>query len=176
MNARAPIDFDRSSEYLRLTLPLMSKYKVPVTPENYAAWYEYVSGGNLALTEIIDDLIQKDKSVGEEVTSRLHKRYVDPIDYAPLIQAQKIFHRLADRVTHSLTTAAGETEQYDTSLKEVAQKISADMSTLQVRPLVGVLTLVSSQMSEGNQALRKSLNKSRREAESLRDELEKGKI
>ena len=61
MNARAPIDFDRSSEYLRLALPLMSKYKVPVTPENYAVWYEYVSGANIALTEAIGQLLGQSK-------------------------------------------------------------------------------------------------------------------
>ena len=71
MNARIPIDFDRSSEYLRLTLPLMSKYKVPVTPENYAVWYKYVSGGNLALTQVIDELIEDEQSISEEVTSSL---------------------------------------------------------------------------------------------------------
>ena len=171
MNARAPIDFDRSSEYLRLTLPLMSKYKVPVTPENYAVWYEYVSGGNLSLTEAIDDLIKKKQPIGEELTCSLHKRYVEPADYGPLMQAQKVFNRIADRVANSLSTAADETAEYESSLNDVTQKISADMSTEQIRSLVGVLTLVTTQMSQGNQSLREHLEESRSEAEGLRDEL-----
>lgn len=91
MKAGKPEDFDRSSEYLRLTLPLMSKYRVPVTPENYAVWYEYVSGANLVLTEAIDELIESEQAVDEEATGELHKRYVDPVDYTPLKEAQRYF-------------------------------------------------------------------------------------
>ena len=37
---------DVSSERLRMALPLISKRQIPVTPENYWVWYEYISGEN----------------------------------------------------------------------------------------------------------------------------------
>ena len=153
----------------------MSKYKVPVTPENYAVWYKYVSGGNLALTQVIDELVEDEQSISEEVTSSLYKRFFDPVDYAPLVKAQQVFHRLADRVTKTLNLAAIETADYGASLKEVTTKISADVFEEHVRSVLGVLTLVTTQMTQGNRTLQESLDKSRIEAEGLRDELEKVK-
>ena len=35
---------DEAAEFLRLTLPMMSKYQIPVTPANYAVWFDYTSG------------------------------------------------------------------------------------------------------------------------------------
>ena len=39
-----PVSFELASERLRLALPLMSKYQIPIAPLNYAVWYEYVAG------------------------------------------------------------------------------------------------------------------------------------
>ena len=46
--------------YVRLALPLMSKHNVPVTPRNYAVWYEYVSGSNNELCSTIDTMLEKE--------------------------------------------------------------------------------------------------------------------
>lgn len=34
---------DKAAEYMRLALPLMKRHGVPMTPDNYAVWYEHVS-------------------------------------------------------------------------------------------------------------------------------------
>ena len=47
---------ERSAEYLRLALPLMSKQAAALNPICYAVWYDYVSGRNAALKKRIDEL------------------------------------------------------------------------------------------------------------------------
>ena len=52
--------------YVRLILPLMSKQYVPITPKNYTVWYEYVSGENEELRNVIDGMLEKEEKFTEE--------------------------------------------------------------------------------------------------------------
>lgn len=45
---------EEAEEFLHLSLPMMDKYCSPVTLNNYAVWYEYVSGVNQPLRQSID--------------------------------------------------------------------------------------------------------------------------
>ena len=38
-NKDIPMTPEQSAELLRMTLPVMARHKVPVTPPNYAVWY-----------------------------------------------------------------------------------------------------------------------------------------
>ena len=40
-----------------MTLPLMSKHQVPVTPRNYAVWFEFARGENPELKAELQQLI-----------------------------------------------------------------------------------------------------------------------
>ena len=64
---RQEITLEKTSEYLRLALPFMSRYSLPVTPQNYAVWYEYVAGINVPLKEAIDPLVAADEQIDEDV-------------------------------------------------------------------------------------------------------------
>ena len=37
----------QAAEYMRLAVPLMTKYGIAMTPQNYAVLYEYVAGSNI---------------------------------------------------------------------------------------------------------------------------------
>ena len=39
-----PTTAETTAEFARLALPLMTRHGIPVTPRNYAVWYEYVAG------------------------------------------------------------------------------------------------------------------------------------
>ena len=67
---------DQASENLRLALPLISQHKTPATPDNYAIWYEYVSGENLALSNAIDTLLCDNKAITPLVSQHLYSKYV----------------------------------------------------------------------------------------------------
>ena len=45
---------EEAEEFLHLSLPMMDKYCSPVTLNNYAVWFEYVSGVIQPLRQSID--------------------------------------------------------------------------------------------------------------------------
>lgn len=49
-----------------------------MTPQNYAVWYEYVSGANMQLSETIDiDLAEHGMHTNQR-TTELYERFLDP--------------------------------------------------------------------------------------------------
>ena len=63
----------RSANLLKTTVPLMSNLGIPITPENYAVWYEYSIGGTLTLNKEIDARLSR----GEPFTSQInHELYL----------------------------------------------------------------------------------------------------
>ena len=112
-----------SSEYLRLALPLMSKYSVPITPVNYAVWYEYVSGSNVALKEFIDEMIENDEEINADVTAKIYRDHLDSSDPTRIEAAQEALRMLAETVSKSLATASGEVSRYEESLNDCSSKI-----------------------------------------------------
>ena len=46
-----------SAQNLKKALPLMMKYSVPTTPNNYSLWYHYVAEKNVPLKESMDKLL-----------------------------------------------------------------------------------------------------------------------
>ena len=56
----ARTDLTGCAEKLRLALPLMTRYGIPPTPENYAVWYHYVLDDKPLLKDLIDGLLDKE--------------------------------------------------------------------------------------------------------------------
>lgn len=50
--------FAQSAAYLKQAVPLMIKYQIPTTPNNYHLWYNYVSGAMPELNNAVDHAIK----------------------------------------------------------------------------------------------------------------------
>ena len=165
--------FDTASERLRLALPLMSKYRVPIAPLNYAVWYAYVSGSSPVLRDVIDHRMHNEQPIDETITRELYQRYVDPSDQTRVEAAQLTVRRLLEVVSGSLDAAGSEVSRYEQSLKDSAAQLTPDIEADALRGLVDDLITSTRQMNAGNASLQQHLEESRREADTLRDELAK---
>jgi diguanylate cyclase len=172
---RQEITLETSSEFLRLALPFMSRYRVPITPQNYAVWYAYVAGTNVPLKEAIDALVAAEEPIDEEVTADLFRKFVDPTDMGRFEEAQQALRSLAESVTSSLVSANGEVSKYEDSLKESASQLNDNINPEEFKSLVSSLEESTNRMSAGSQELQQHLEESRREAEVLREELVKAR-
>jgi len=153
----------------------MARYRVPITPQNYAVWYEYVAGTNIPLKEAIDALVAADEQLGEEVMADLFRKFVDPTDMGRFEEAQQALRSLAESVTSSLVSANGEVSKYEESLKECSSQLNDNINPEEFKSLVCSLEESTHRMSAGSQDLQQHLEESRREAEALREELAKAR-
>lgn len=168
-----PVSFETASEHLRLALPLMARYQVPVVPLNYAVWYEYVAGGSSTLSAAIERLINSNQVIDEKVTRELYQQHVDSSDQNRVAAAQRTVRKLLAAMSASLDAAGTEVTRYEQSLQECATQLSDDIDAAELRSLVAGLMSSTQQMNAGSAALHQHLEDSKREADSLRGELEK---
>ena len=163
---------DKAGEYLRLALPLMSKYQVSVTPENYAVWYHYVSGANDALRRVIDDLINAGSEITEEVTRTLYHEYVSECNEGRLQQARTALDGLVGSVDGTLETAQCEVTRYGESLARYAANLGDQPGDDDVLAIVQGLIRDTASVQEVGDQLHLRLDASRQEVEALRVELQ----
>lgn len=171
IDANTMSEQDKAGEYLRLALPLMSRYAVPVTPPNYAVWYQYVSGANEALRRVIDDLIENGAEITEATTRALFHKYVSECDEERLQQARATLDGLVGSVDGTLETAQGEVSRYGESLARYAENLSQGPADDAVRAIVQGLLRDTSSVQHIGEQLHARLEASRRETEALRAEL-----
>jgi diguanylate cyclase len=164
---------ESTSEYLRLALPYMSRFRIPVTPQNYGVWYEYVTGRNFLLKQEIDTLLQNNRTVDEVTTIHLYRKYVDPTNMEWIEKARGNLNQVADSMVSSLDAAQGEVSKYEQSLNKCTTDINSNINPDELRALVSSLAENTRKMSEGNYQLQQNLEASRRVAEVLRTELVK---
>jgi len=118
---------EQSSELLRLALPRMARNDIPVTPENYWVWYQYVSGGIVPINEAIDRALERGEPVDGALTQALYKRYIEDPGQEHLTHAEDTVRRLLESITDSLNSADSEVLRYETSLGECAEELSDEI-------------------------------------------------
>lgn len=169
------ITLEISTERLRMVLPLMSKYKIPVTPENYWVWYQFVSGDIVPIKESIERLIDEGQPVDEPATKALYRRYIESQDRQHIANAEDSIRRLIEAVSASLDDADGEVVRYEASLGECAEELTEDISVDRFKAMVDALSKSTQKMHEGSAALHAHLDESREEVKALKEELKRAK-
>ena len=167
---------DEAAEYLRLSLPMMAKYAIPVTPSNYAVWYEYVSGDNQPLRQAIDDLIEYEGKINEVVIQDLYERYVTDATQKRFAKTREALRSLLEEMGGSIGHADDEVSRYEASLAGYSDRLRGDVSTGELRQVVEQLSEETRSVRETGSALQVRLEESREEAEALRKELEQARL
>ena len=167
---------DEAAEFLRLSLPLMAKYAIPVTPNNYAVWFEYVSGANQPLRTAIDDLIETKGAINEAVVQDLYERHVTDATQLRIAKTREALRSLLDEMGGTITQADGEVLKYEASLAGYSDRLQGDVSTGELRTVVEKLTEETRSVRETGNTLHVRLEESRLETEALRKELEQARI
>ncbi len=67
---------DSAAELFRLSLSHLGKYRLSITPVNYALIYFYLSGDDLSLNEKLDELFKNIEKWTDEKAKKLFDRYI----------------------------------------------------------------------------------------------------
>jgi len=166
-----PDNTQRSAEYLRIALALMSKHDAALHPITYAVWYEYASGRSAALNQELDGYIQSQGKVDEELTRRLYESYVADLDPQTVARLNAEFQRLLAEVAASAARTGDDTSRFGLRLEKLGKELKPDMpiSVLHER-IEGMLTDIKN-VHASIRALTERLDHSQDEVERLKTEL-----
>jgi len=118
---------DKSAEYLRLALPLMSKQAAGLHPVSYAVWYEYVSGSNPALRAAIEEQLKKGAALDENLTHILYCQFIAEIDEEQAERISNGFKRVLSEIDSSASMAGEQAGEFGNSLERWSANLSSNI-------------------------------------------------
>lgn len=156
-----------SAEYLRLSLPLMSKHDAPLHPISYAVWYEYVSGMNHALNEAVDTLTARGTPLQKDDIETLFSRHVADITNESAESVSHEFQRIIGAISASTGEAAKEADHFGQTLLDIEKNSAQPGATIDIKALISS----TQNMQVSTNSLKVKLADSQREIEALRKEV-----
>ena len=166
---------ETTAELARLALPLMSKLGVPMTPRNYAVWYEYVAGSNAALKEEIDRRLTVEGAFTEAANDTLFQQYVAECDVAAFQRIRAEMRQLLREVGASLLNAGQDAERLGGHLDGTVAQIEHSNSVDEIRALLRTAIAETRAMRESTSALKSHFDAKTREIQTLQQELDRAR-
>lgn len=166
---------EKSAEYLRLALPLMTRQAAGLHPVSYAVWYEYVSGINPALRQRIDELTRNGQTLDENAVQRLYREHIAEIDETIARRVSQDFEKLMADISASTAQAADEAGSFGQALERWSSDVAAGKSTTPLSHGIADLLEYSRDMQQTVRTMKERLDASRREIAALQQEVRRAR-
>jgi len=153
-------------------LDLMRLHGVAATGPNYQVWLSYRLG-NVSLREVVDARIASGEGFTDDFNTEVYERFFTGLGAsAQIVMAGERIARDLGQVVTFLKAAEDKSGDYGRTLESAATDLSRGLAPDQIRQIVSSLAAATLDMANHNQLLTEQLQRSSREADSLRKSLE----
>jgi len=167
---------DQAAEYMRMALPLMNKYGIAMTPANYAVWYEYVSGNNIALKDAVDDHLEESGTLSDQESRDLYQRFFDrEKDQAALLEMRQDLKRILAQVLSFVANSSSSAQDTASHLASIIDKFHPDMSRDEIHAVTDEILSEARQAMSTSDVLSERLNSTMAEMEDMKKDLDAAK-
>ena len=163
--------FHKATEHLRQTLPLINKHKTPITPDNYAVWYEYVAGHNHALKSSVDEILSKGEKITPNHTQDWYQKHVLMDLPDQIVSSNESLKTIVDQALSSVTRAEASAETCGAEIALTEHMLDDCQDMEQLRTIIASVAETTHQLSRTSQQLKDELHESNNEIMKLREEL-----
>jgi diguanylate cyclase len=164
---------EAAAEYLRMTVPLMSRHQVPATPQNYATWYKYVSGDHPELKREIDRLIGDGAPFNAAVNAQLYRQYVADQDIGTIERVRDGLSQMLTEVGSSLDHAGNDANAYSGTLDQIVEQADSEQGVEGIRGLLHTLIEETRAMQNTARSMQVNFESKTQEIEELQEELQR---
>ena len=165
-------DVNRAGEIARLVLPQMTRLGIPVTPVNYALWYEYHLGRSPELVAALQAIDAGTAAYDEEQAHRLYLRYVATPGVERLEQIETEVCRLLADIVQIVADAGLDITRYGALLKSCTTRLESADDIRDIRKVVETLASDTRVMAESSDNVAGMLKAHASEIDQLRAELD----
>jgi len=165
-------DPEQANEYLRLVLPMLVRLMLPPNPVNFTLCYEYVSGHNQPLHDVMDRVLHEQKGLSKEAAIELYRRYIWDDDKRVIEKQRTEFRRLMSETLTGVDQSADQASQASETLGSCSDRLQSSGDLNEIREVVAEVVTETRNMAQNGSILKEMLNETKREVENLREELE----
>lgn len=165
---------EKSAEWLRQVVALMSQHDAPFNPITYTVFYEYVSGLNGRLREALDRFVTSEPRLSQATIERLYREHVASVDDKTMDRISRDFQQVMSHMVTQVQRTGEQAGAFDAELSGLNKALTeADTSRLQVRLQQALQR--SQAMQHATSALQEQVRVSRSEIERLRADLDRAR-
>lgn len=129
-------NIEKSAEILRMALPILSRNKIPVTPENYTVWFHYIQGDIQELNDQIDRHLQTNKPFSPEFNDTLYRKH---FEHRQINQIESARNQLTNAISET-SGSIGETSNDAQRFSEILDNFNTSCDTASsISDVLGVL-------------------------------------
>jgi diguanylate cyclase len=152
----------------------LSRQEIPVTPENYRVWFEYMIGSNVELNNEIDAYLAEGTQFDESRSREIYEKHFGEAKERKLVQeiSQATF-RILKEALEGVVATGKVTQDYSERLNEFATRLESDeLGPEALKEMIEALILDTRKVEQSSSELSQQLDKSKQEANELREKLE----
>lgn len=164
---------ETTSELLRLVLPLMARHQVPVTPRNYAIWFDYVRADNTALKTAVDKIIESKAPFDQALLDQLYDRYIAVEGLQELEEVRREMGGILVDIQSSMREAGQNVGHYSGQLRGISDQVAGSRSLEDIKNLLKTLIGETRAMQESSKELRAHFDSKSAEIAALQQELQR---
>jgi len=155
-------------------LMLMSQMDIPLYPENYRMWFDYVAGVNQELQADIHDVLKTGKPFSEEITGKLYQKHFGKEERLKLVQdAQQEIQKILKEVLGKILDTQHLTSDYRSKLEGFADHLNIAKNLNEIHAIVADMMVATVEMAQASNQLQEHLQTTVSRSEKLQKELEK---
>jgi diguanylate cyclase len=166
-------DDGRAQEIARLVLPVMTRLKIPMTPINYALWYEYHLGRCEELVQALDRIESGAETYDPDKARTMFLRYVAMPGVQTLERVEAEVRRLLADIVQIVVDAGLDITTYSVVLSSCSKRLESADDLRDIRKVVRTILDDTRAMSASNRAIAGTLKEHAEEIDQLRAELDK---
>ena len=163
---------DESKGLVRIVLPLMAKHKVPITPQNYAVWYAYVSGEIDELQKALDTMIQNQAPFTDEINEKLCAKFGFITEVGEIKKLRDELLQVLLAILNDIAEINGETAHYESFLSKSVESLSKEVSVEDLRTIVECIISETKAIVEFGKATQKKIQNITSELTALKKTFE----
>jgi diguanylate cyclase len=145
----------------------------PATPRNFEIWYNYATGYNPALNQLINQTLEQNGALADADLDHIYTTYIAPTRVSDRIET--VNSRVLDEIKQVLDmidAAAGSATNYSASLADASAKLDGAHDGEGLRAVIELLVKGAQEMEHNNKKLEARLSASRQEIEQLQQNLQ----
>ncbi|PMG43281.1 deoxyguanosine kinase [Shewanella sp. 10N.286.52.B9] len=162
---------ENSAQILRMAVPKMSALHIPVTPENYAIWYQYYAETNLDLKRAIDGLIANKVKFTAAVNQGLYNNFIQEQSPEVIDNVQIETKLLINSLYSKISQLSSGTSDFSSSLHSLNEELQSNPSPQLLNELIVNISFEVEKVLLNNDLMKADIDSLGNELTTLKDEM-----
>ncbi len=168
-------DFKKAGMVFKSMLPLIKAHNIPLTPDNYAIWYDYAAGNNAELSRHIDDIIQSGVGFSKTINQHVVAKFCSAEKSTRVLnQIKGELKLLVEKMLEKVQSLKQGSSHFSDVLDNCREVLTDDPNLETVIEVIAALIEESAKIEVANDALDSMLNSVNKEIDLLNINLEVG--